>query len=104
MRKRYIILSFYPPPGSLLWLFQTPSTQHGAESTSQHFFTDNVQLFMFPVAAAAKFSIVIHPFQSPLCAPGNLCHIVQGRAGPMSLIKALPSASWTSTNILAYIL
>lgn len=59
---------------------------------------------MFPVAAAAKFSIVIRPFQSPLCAPGNLCHIVQGRAGPTSLIKALPSASWTLTNILAYIL
>lgn len=59
---------------------------------------------MFPVAAAAKFSIVVRPFQSPLCAPGNLCHIVRGRAGPMSLIKVLCSASCTSTNKLPYIL
>lgn len=59
---------------------------------------------MFPVAAAAKFSIVVRPFQSPLCAPGNLCHIVRGRAGPTSLIKVLCSASCTSTNKLPYIL
>lgn len=59
---------------------------------------------MFPVAAAAKFSIVVCPFQSPLCVPGNLCHIVRGRAGPTSLIKVLWSASWTSTNKLPYIL